>query len=144
MSAPVPQSTRFTYLEVREGHPKLRVARLAQEEVPEPELTGLGLEFCDNGDHGLPPVLGVSRQLGVGNLLGRQNLVLAPNSISATLHVKKGALYMNEGDELRESFLRIGRELVLNLPLVNSHSRIIDLPKVTIAHADGDANSSIG
>lgn len=27
---------------------------------------------------------------------------------------------MNEGDELRKSFLRIGRELVFNLPRVSS------------------------
>ena len=34
---------------------------------------------------------------------------------------------MNEGDELREGFLRIGRELVLDLPRVSS-PRVIGLP----------------
>ena len=81
MSAVVPQLPRFTHLNIREGHPKLRIVRLAQKEVPEPEFAGLGLEFCDNGDHGLPPLLRVSRQLSVGNLLRGQNFILSPHSL---------------------------------------------------------------
>lgn len=65
-----------TYLEVGKGNTMLRVMSLAQEQVPEPELFGLALQFLDDGDDDLPPLLRVSGYLRVGNPLGGQNLLL--------------------------------------------------------------------
>jgi len=49
---------------------------LAEEKVPKTQLLGLFLQFSDDRENGLPPELGILRQLRVGNWQSRKDFLL--------------------------------------------------------------------
>jgi hypothetical protein len=42
----------------------------AEEQIPKTEFTGFDFEFLDDGYHGLPPCLGITGYLSMGNFDG--------------------------------------------------------------------------
>jgi hypothetical protein len=66
----------MSYLEIRQRDTMFRVVGLAEKQVPETELLRFHFELLDDGNHSLPALDLVRRDLGMGQLASRKNLLL--------------------------------------------------------------------